>query len=160
MERSYVVMKCRAALDKFLYEQQLRNNSEETILYYKQRIGYFIDFIDDKNVNRLCSGDYDNYLLYLKNKNISEATIKTSLTAVRVFLNFCYKRKYLRKDIVSGLSSYKIGKKTIVVLSEVQIEEIYSSYREDTFYGARNLLMISFMLDCRSSCFRNDKFRN
>ncbi len=34
------------------------------------------------------------------------------------------------------------------MLSEVQIEEIYSSYDENTFYGARNLLMISFMLDC------------
>lgn len=104
-------MKCSVALDKFLYEQELKNNSEETISYYKQRLGYFINFINDKKVNRLCSGDYDNYLLYLKNKNVSEATIKTSLTAVRVFLNFCYRKKYLRKDIVSSLSTYKVRKK-------------------------------------------------
>lgn len=146
-------MKCSVALDKFLYQQQLKNNSVDTIEYYKKRIGYFINFINDKNVKRVSSGDYDNYLLYLKNKNIAEATIKTSLTAVRVFLNFCYKEKFLKKDIVSGLSTFKIGKKTIVVLSEVQIEEIYSSYDENTFYGSRNLLMISFMLDCRFACF-------
>lgn len=101
-------MKCSIVLDKFLNEQELKNNSKETIIYYKQRIGYFIDFVNDKKVKNLTSGDYDNYLLYLKNKNISDATIKTSLTAVRVFLNFCYKKKYLKKDIVSGLSTYKV----------------------------------------------------
>lgn len=141
-------MKCSVALDNFLYNQRLKNNSIETIEYYKKRIGYFIDFVNDKNIDKICSGDYDNYLLYLKNKNISDFTIKTSLTAVRVFLNFCYKENYLKKDIVSSLNSFKVGKKTIVVLSEVQIEEIYSSYDENSFYGARNLLMISFMLDC------------
>lgn len=141
-------MKCSAALDNFLYNQRLKNNSIETIEYYKKRIGYFIDFVNDKNIDKICSGDYDNYLLYLKNKNISDFTIKTSLTAVRVFLNFCYRENYLKKDIVSSLNSFKVGKKTIVVLSEVQIEEIYSSYDENSFYGARNLLMISFMLDC------------
>lgn len=104
-------MKCSVALDRFLYQQELKNNSEETISYYKQRIGYFIDFINDKNIKKVSVGDYDNYLLYLKNKNVAEATIKTSLTAVRVFLNFCYRNKFLRKDIVSGLGTYKIREK-------------------------------------------------
>ena len=141
-------MKASKVLDIFLYEQQLKNNSKETIDYYKKRIGYFIDFINDKRVNKIRTFDYNNYLLYLKNKNIEEATIKTSLTAVRVFLNFCYHKKYIRKNIVSSLSTFKCGKKSIIVLSEPQIIQIYDSYKEDTFYGARNLLMISFMLDC------------
>lgn len=141
-------MKCSLVLNKFLEFQELKNNSDETIIYYKQRIGYFINFVNDKDVKKLNSKDYDNYLLYLKNKNISDATIKTSLTAVRVFLNFCYKEKYIKTDIVSSLSIFKAGKKTIVVLSEMQIQDIYSCYDENTFYGSRNLLMISFMLDC------------
>lgn len=141
-------MKSSKVLDIFLYEQQLKNNSKETINYYKQRIGYFIDFINDKNVNKIKAFDYNNYLLYLKNKNISESTVKTSLTAVRVFLNFCYNKKFIKDNLVSSLSTFKCGKKSIVVLSDVQIVQIYDSYKENTFYGARNLLMISFMLDC------------
>lgn len=141
-------MNCSSALDKFLYQQKLKNNSIETINYYKQRIGYFIDFISNKNVKKISSSDYDNYLLYLKNKNISDYTIKTSLTAIKVFLNFCYKENLIRKNITLDLPTFKAGKKTIIILSEIQIEEIYSSYNENTFYGARNLLMISFMLDC------------
>lgn len=141
-------MKCREVLKDFLYEQELKNNSIETIEYYKKRIGYFIDFVNDKKVHKLSADDYNNYLLHLKSKSIEDATIKTSLTAVRVFLNYCYNKKHIKKNIVADLSTFKCGKKTIVVLSEIQIEQIYSSYDEKTFYGARNLLMISFMLDC------------
>ena len=117
-------MLCSDVLERFLHYQMMKNNSDETISYYKQRIGYFIDFINDKKISKVTSYDYENYLLYLKTKDIEDATIKTSLTAVRVFLNFCYKQGYLRKDIVSNLVSFKAGKKTIVVLSETQIQEI------------------------------------
>lgn len=141
-------MKCSVALDKFLYSQKLKNNSQETILYYKKRISYFINFIHNKNVRNIKISDYNNYTLYLKDKNIADATIKTSLTAVRVFLNFLYHNKYIKTDIVSDLESFKCGKKTIVILSKEQIEEIYNYYDENTFYGARNLFLISLMLDC------------
>ena len=141
-------MRCNKALDKFLYYQKLKHNSLETIEYYKKRIGYFITFVKDKNVRRIKASDYEQYTLYLLSKNISDATVKTSLTAVRVFLNFLYNKKLISKDIVSELENFKCGKKTIVILSQEQIEELYSYYNENEFYGARNLFLISLMLDC------------
>lgn len=140
--------KSSVVLIDFLEKQKLKNNSQETIDYYKKRIGYFIDFTKNKQVWKLNKNDYNNYVLYLNKKDITEATIKTSLTAVRVFLNFLYKEKYIKNDIVSELDNFKCGKKTIVVLSQEQIQEIYSYYKENTFYGARNLFLISLMLDC------------
>ena len=141
-------MRCNKALDKFLYYQKLKHNSLETIEYYKKRIGYFITFVKDKNVRRIKASDYEQYTFYLLSKNISDATVKTSLTAVRVFLNFLYNKKLISKDIVSELENFKCGKKTIVILSQEQIEELYSYYNENEFYGARNLFLISLMLDC------------
>lgn len=141
-------MRCNKALDKFLYNQKLKHNSTDTLEYYKKRIGYFITFVKNKNIRRIKSSDYEQYTLYLLSKNISDATVKTSLTAVRVFLNFLYNKKFISKDIVSELENFKCGKKTIVILSQEQIEEIYSYYNENEFYGARNLFLISLMLDC------------
>lgn len=141
-------MKCNKALEKFLYYQRIKNNSLETYEYYKKRIGYFIDFIKNKNIKKINAADYENYTLFLLNKNISDYTVKTSLTAVRVFLNFLYNKKFISKDIVSELENFKCGKKTIIILSQEQIEEIYSYYNENEFYGARNLFLISLMLDC------------
>ena len=140
--------KSSVVLEDFLKKQKLKNNSQETIDYYKKRIGYFIDFTKNKQVWKFNKNDYNNYVLFLNKKDIAEATIKTSLTAVRVFLNFLYKEKYIKNDIVSELDNFKCGKKTIVVLSQEQIREIYSYYKENTFYGARNLFLISLMLDC------------
>ena len=141
-------MRCSKALDKFLYNQKLKHNSPETLEYYKKRIGYFISFVKNKNIRRIKASDYEQYTLYLLSKNISDATVKTSLTAVRVFLNFLYNKKFISNDIVSELENFKCGKKTIVILSQEQIEEIYSYYNENEFYGARNLFLISLMLDC------------
>ena len=141
-------MRCYKALDKFLYYQKLKHNSPETLEYYKKRIGYFIEFVKNKNVRRIKASDFDKYTLFLLSKNISDATVKTSLTAVRVFLNFLYNKKFISKDIVSELENFKCGKKTIVILSQEQIQEIYKYYNENEFYGARNLFLISLMLDC------------
>lgn len=141
-------MRCNKALEKFLYNQKLKNNSIETLDYYKKRIGYFIDFVKNKNVRLIKTSDYEQYTLYLLEKNISDATVKTSLTAVRVFLNFLYNKKFISKDIVSELENFKCGKKTIIILSQEQIQEIYKYYNENEFYGARNLFLISLMLDC------------
>ena len=141
-------IKCSVALDKFIDKQILKNNSQETIDYYKKRIGYFINFVKNKKVKKLNVADYNNYELSLLQKNISDATIKTSLTAVKVFLNFLYHNKYIKKDIVSEIENFKCGKKKIIILSKEQIEEIYNYYDENCFYGARNLFLISLMLDC------------
>lgn len=141
-------MRCYKALDKFLYYQKLKHNSPETLAYYKKRIGYFIEFVKNKNVRRINASDYDKYTLFLLSKNISDATVKTSLTAVRVFLNFLYNKKFIFKNIVSELENFKCGKKTIIILSQEQIQEIYKYYNENEFYGARNLFLISLMLDC------------
>lgn len=141
-------MRCNKALDKFLYNQKLKNNSPETLDYYKKRIGYFIDFVKNKNVRLIKHSDYEQYTFYLLSKNLSDSTVKTSLTAVRVFLNFLYNKKFISKDIVSELENFKCGKKTIIILSQEQIQEIYKYYNENEFYGARNLFLISLMLDC------------
>ena len=141
-------MRCNKALDKFLYNQKLKNNSPETLDYYKKRIGYFIDFVKNKNVRLIKHSDYEQYTFYLLSKNLSDSTVKTSLTAVRVFLNFLYNKKFISKYIVSELEKFKCGKKTIIILSQEQIQEIYKYYNENEFYGARNLFLISLMLDC------------
>ena len=51
-------MKSSVALDKFLINQEVIGNTQETIEYYKKRIGYFVSFIEDKDVNDITMEDY------------------------------------------------------------------------------------------------------
>lgn len=146
-------MKCSNVLQKFLVYQNVCGNTQETIKYYKKRIGYFIDFIFDLDINSVTIDDYNNYVLYLKNKKtnkgnlLSSATIKTSLNAVKIFLKYAFDNSYMKNDIYKNIKPYKQVNKTIVILSNEEINTLLSSQNEFTIIGLRNLLAISLMLD-------------
>lgn len=151
-------MKLSKALKLFIEYQNVCANSPKTIIYYKQTIGYFIDFLGDKNINSVVVSDYNNYVIYLRNKNVvnnnieknkklSTETIRTRAISVKAFFNFLYSHKYIKNNIFEGVKSFKYGKKVINILSNSQIIDILNYYDENTFLGSRNLLIISLFLD-------------
>lgn len=146
-------MKCSEVLYKFITNQKVIGNTKETIEYYKKRIGYFIDFVNDKDINNVVIDDYNSYAIYLINKitdkgtNLSSATIKTTLNASKIFLKYSYDNKYMISDLYKNIKPYKQMKKTIVVLSAEDINKLLNSQNEFTIIGLRNLLAISLMLD-------------
>lgn len=146
-------MKCSEVLDKFITNQKVIGNTKETIEYYKKRIGYFIDFVNDKDINNVVIDDYNSYAIYLINKitdkgtNLSSATIKTTLNASKIFLKYSYDNKFMISDLYKNIKPYKQIKKTIVVLSAEDINKLLNSQNEFTIIGLRNLLAISLMLD-------------
>ena len=161
-------MFCSEALDNFILNQHLINNSNETILFYKKRIGYFISFINNKSVDDLCIDDYNNFVLYLQNKitdkgnNLSSYTIKTTLNATKIFIKYCYDNKFIFNDFYKNIKPYKNMKKSIIVLSDDEIQKLLSSQDEFSKIGCRNLLVISLMLDAglRVSEVSNLKFED
>lgn len=146
-------MKCSVVLDKFITNQKVIGNTKETIEYYKKRIGYFINFVNDKDINNVIIDDYNSYAIYLINKitdkgtNLSSATVKTTLNASKIFLKYAYDNKYMINDVYKNIKPYKQVKKTIVVLSTEDINKLLNSQNEFTVIGLRNLLAISLMLD-------------
>ncbi len=146
-------MKSSVILTKFLTNQEVIGNTKETIAYYKKRIGYFISYIDDKDINSVTLDDYNSYTLNLKNKitakgtNLSSATIKTTLNATKIFLKFAFDNGYMQENVYTHIKPYKQVKKAIVVLSSEEISTLLNSQNEFTIIGLRNLLAISLMLD-------------
>lgn len=146
-------MKCSEVLNKFITNQNVIGNTKETIEYYKKRIGYFISFVNDKEINNVVIDDYNSYAIYLINKvtnkgsKLSSATIKTTLNATKIFLKYSYDNKYMISDLYKNIKPYKQMKKTIVVLSAEDINKLLNSQNEFTIIGLRNLLAISLMLD-------------
>lgn len=146
-------MKCSEVLNKFITNQKVIGNTKDTIEYYKKRIGYFIDFVNDKDINNVVIDDYNSYAIYLINKitdkgtNLSSATIKTTLNATKIFLKYSYDNKYMISDLYKNIKPYKQMKKIIVVLSAEDINKLLNSQNEFTIIGLRNLLAISLMLD-------------
>lgn len=144
-------------LEKFIISQKIKGNSNKTISNYIQQINYFIQFVNDIDSFSISQEHYNEYVVYLTNKhsyknhklsenNLSSFTIKTYLTHIKVFLNFCCSEGFMNNKI--EFITYKTRKDTIVVLSNDEIRQILSYYDVNTFLGCRNLLIISLMLDC------------
>lgn len=151
-------MNLKEALKLFIEYQNVCGNSPKTVIYYKQTIGYFIDFVGNKNINNINISDYNNYVIYLRNKNVvnnniekdkklSTETIRTRTIAIKAFFNFLYSHNYISYNIFEGVKSFRYGKKVISILSNSQIIDIINYYNDNTFLGSRNLLIISLFLD-------------
>lgn len=148
------------AIEKFLIYESVNGSTYATILHYKNQLKIFRDFLNNCDVKSITYNNYEQYILYLRNKNkltrvyrgqkekLSGRTIKTYASAVRTFLSYLYKNKFIDVDIAEEIKMPKYKKKTIIILSQLEIECLIRSQNEFSFTGSRNLFIISLMLDC------------
>lgn len=153
-------MNIQEGINEFIIYEKVSGSTQATILHYENQLKIFSDFLCNKDLKDITYKDYERYILYLRNKNkttrvckgqkekLSGRTIKTYASAVRTFLSYLYKNKYIDIDIAEEIKMPKYKKKTIVILSDIEIECLIRSQNEFTFTGSRNLFIISLMLDC------------
>lgn len=147
-------MKISNAIKKFLNYEKVKGSTDKTILNYKVRLNYFYEFLN-KNiyVNKIKYEDYENFIIYLRKKEkpnkkkLSTYTIKQYARDVKTFLNYLYKQDLINIDFSKKLIVPKTSKKIIDILTFSDIEKIYAHYDKNSFFGCRNLLIITLMLD-------------
>lgn len=142
-------MTLQNAIDEFLIEQQIRGNSDKTILYYKRCLGFFSAYNDlkSRSVGSISVSDCKSYLLYLNTKNVTTTTIQTYIRALRVFLTWCYSENYIDVDISAKFRLPKAKRKTIDVLTDEEIKRLFACLNGRDFYSIRNYCIVALMLD-------------
>ena len=142
-------MTLQNAIDEFLIEQQIRGNSDKTILYYKRCLGFFSAYNDLKNrsIGSISVSDCKSYLLYLNTKKVTTTTIQTYIRALRVFLTWCYSENYIDVDISEKFRLPKAKRKTIDVLTDEEIKRLFACLNGRDFYSIRNYCIVALMLD-------------
>ena len=86
------------AKDRFLYEKQLKNCSQETVKSYHYFIKVFVNYVGQRDVVDLTMDDIERYALHLYGSDLSSATHHTYLHHLRIFLNWCAKHEELQFD--------------------------------------------------------------
>ena len=76
------------AKDRFLYEKQLKNCSQETVKSYHYFIKVFLDFVGICELSALTMADVERYALHLYGSELSSATHHTYLHHLRIFLTW------------------------------------------------------------------------
>lgn len=147
-------MKISNAIKKFLNYEKVKGSTDKTILNYKVRLNYFYEFLNKNiDVNKIKYEDYENFIIYLRKKEkpnkkkLSTYTIKQYARDVKTFLNYLYKQDLINIDFSKKLIVPKTSKKIIDILTFSDIEKIYAHYDKNSFFGCRNLFIITLMLD-------------
>lgn len=149
-------MKLSKVLEMFVNEKRSEGVSDATVQHYYRDIGYFIDYVKDKDIEDLEHSDVIQYRLHLLNKTkndnhhykvaggeLSKVTINSYLRTLRTLINYMIEYELIKPIKIKML---KEPKKIIDVLDDQEVQEIIEM-PERGWVQQRNKLMIYMMLD-------------
>lgn len=128
-------------IDKFLkYLEIEKNASLNTIINYKidlNQLKYFFSVINIVSFERIDYKVLREYLIYLKKKNYSKASIARKIASLKAFFEFLIKENYFKTNPASYLITPRLEKK---LPNFLDIKEIFSLLESptDNFLGIRD----------------------
>lgn len=133
---------------EFLIYQEVNGNSIRTLEYYTLTLGYFMDFLGaDRQLRMISLSDLHAYYYFLKNRNITRITLQTYIRSVRAFLNWCYAQEYMPQKLTEKFLLPRAEQKVFDVLTDYEIQKLFSCFDLRTFHGVRNWCICALMLD-------------
>ena len=141
-------------IEDFIRYEKAIGSTPATIKHYQLQLNAFLAFYGKTDIEYIKYETYERYILYLKNKGkkgtvvpLSGRTIKTYASALRTFLAWAYKNKYIDEDIAIRIKMPKYKKKIIKILSNNDIEKFVKNFDLEDFIGCRDLLIFCLMLE-------------
>ncbi len=135
-------------LEIFL-QYQKAFNSPMTYKHYKETLSYYIKYLQKKKIKLENVGiiDYNDYIIYLRSKNLANRTIITYTRAVKTMYAYLYTNGYIKSDIYTKFRLIRRAKKIKKPLMEEEVNQIDENLDISTYIGYRNYLIIHLMLD-------------
>ncbi|GAA0092946.1 tyrosine recombinase XerC [Paraclostridium bifermentans] len=154
-------------MEDFLLELTSQKKSEKTIAQYRNDLRimfiYILEELDNKPIYKLKKKHFRNYMLWLQEKEMSNARINRLMSSLRSCLTYASDEEDYEDEIeinyaskVKGLTKEKV--RDIEFLSDEEIEYIYNRLVEKHKY--QQALFLSLMYDSagrRNECYCVDK---
>ena len=75
-------------MDNFIVNCRVRGLSDSTIENYQLSCNMFLEFVQNKSIEDITTSDIDKYILYLRNRNNGNSTIKTRIKILKCFFDY------------------------------------------------------------------------
>lgn len=75
-------------MDNFIVNCRVRGLSDSTIENYQSSCNMFLEFVQNKSIEDITTSDIDKYILYLRNRNNGNSTIKTRIKILKCFFDY------------------------------------------------------------------------
>lgn len=135
------------AFQAFVIEQQIRGNSPQTVKYYSNCINPLVSSLGlDCDIDKIAVNDVKCHILTLRGK-VSSISLKTYVKGIKTFLLWLYDEGYIVDDINSSIPIPKAQKKTIDILTDDEIKQLFHLFDCKNILDLRNYCICSLMLD-------------
>lgn len=141
-------MTLQDGVSSFLVEQQIRGNSEKTLIFYRSSLSKAMAFLGAGSpLDALTLSQLRGYYLALREKGLSSVTIQSYIRAVRSFLTWCYREDYIPQDLSAKFRLPKAQRKEIDTLTDSEVQRLLACFNPRSLLQLRNLCICSLMLD-------------
>lgn len=131
---------------EFLIYSRVKNLSEHTLTYYEDCFNKFCKFIDkDTLINEIDKSDVDEFVLFLRDSNISSISINTQLNGVRAMLYYFMSLGYMQKFSISKVKQEKPIKETYTE-SEIKLLLVKPDLKKCQFTDYRDWVCVNLLL--------------
>ena len=125
-----------------------QEKSRNTILSYKRDISDYLNFLKEKNINRITKTDRTTvltYLLLLKKQGKASSTISRRLASLRSFYMYVIDSGVKMKDPTMNLETPRVSRKAPSVLTTSEIELLLSQPECVDAKGYRDKAMLELL---------------
>jgi tyrosine recombinase XerC len=126
-------------IDKFEnYLNIEKNYSEHTLRGYRSDLEELAEFLKDKDPKNISHLDIRRFLARLKERNCAKRTVVRKLGAIRSFLRFLFREKYIKRNPADSIFTPKLDKLLPEFLDTDNIVKLITSPSLDNLMGMRD----------------------
>ena len=143
-------MKISAAFAEFLLDGKARALSPKTLRVYNYNLERFVAYLEQAGVQTLddlLTTHLRGFLASMQDSTLSPHTIDQFYRSVKVFMLWCVRQDYLRKNPMRGITRPQRPQRLVPRLSMEQVQELLRILSEGEYFPERNLAMVALLVD-------------
>ncbi len=117
--------------------------SDNTVKAYKQDLTKFMNYLNNKKINKIVKKDIENYIEYLS-KNLEARTVSRNISTLKSLYKYLMINKIVNKNPMEIIRNPKLKKSLPKVLSETEINSLLD-IKPKNHFDYRNKAMIELM---------------
>lgn len=134
-------------IQDFIDYLESRQVSKNTLLSYKRDINQLSSYLEKmgKKMFEATEEDLVSYIAYMQTLEKSNATISRSIASMKAFYRYLLKLKLVESNIAEKLSSPKVEKKELSILSITEVEKLLDQPNVTDLKGQRDKAMLEVL---------------
>lgn len=140
----------RPVLDDYLLDRKIFGRRPRTRDTMSQRVGWFVDWLQEEGVNDLAQlrpAHIRKYLGLLQERGLSPWTVRTRYGTIRAFLRWCWRQEIMPNDVTAKVEVPAADEVSKPFLSEEQFARLEKMAKIDGgFLGARRMAMLHILI--------------